>query len=478
MMKLNKRFFLVLFLLVSVGPAVAKTWHTPQDELVEQRQHARNDVRFGELLFQGDEGEPDYVRAVTFLVRAVAQDVDLLVKKKALVLLGKIYYQGGYGVEQDKTAAVGYFEALVSLDTGSPDDMPFVERSLFATAYYYLAKIAYEGDAAGVQDWSQAHANLELALLVSPDGDINFDVQVLLARLFLVGHETLRQNLVQASRHVAQAYEMIQQSPNYFSAEKKAEVFCMQGDLARVGVSDLIEKNYESAFAWYTQAYTLVQETSLRLRYTVALQIAQLFLRGGYNLQRDDTRAIPYLTTVDAQDLYPELRRSAQAVLCTIYFYKGNDLSQRDDSHERDVAQAITCYTYVTQHEHDERRCAQAFLMLGDLYLEQDNSSEAHNCYIQVLELMADDSDDVLYTGAYERATRLMCQSSENVSEQEYDGASESGYAQEGNENDAVVLSEQSGERESDIDTLESLHIAGASFNNSLVASEHESEQE
>ncbi|MDZ4098403.1 MAG: hypothetical protein U1E13_06830, partial [Methylophilaceae bacterium] len=293
MMKLNKRFFLVLFLLGSVGPAVAKLWVTPQDELAQQRQNAQNDVHLGEVLFQGGDGEPDYVRAVVVLARAVAQDVDLLVKKKALVLLGKIYYQGGYGVEQDKTAAVGYFDALVSLDTGSSDDMPFVERSLFATAYYYLAKIAYEGNDAGVQDWSQAHANLELALLVSPDGDINFDVQVLLARLFLVGHETLRQNLVQASRHVAQAYELIQQSPDYFSAEKKAEVFCMQGDLAKAGVSGLIEKNYVSALTWYTQAYTLVQETSLRLCYTVALQVAQLFLRGGYNLQRDDTQAPP-----------------------------------------------------------------------------------------------------------------------------------------------------------------------------------------
>ena len=140
-MKMIKYSILLFLVLASSVPIKAKNWYTPADELADQRQIARNDLHSGELYYEGVDGQaPDYIRAFFFFNRAAQQTVDQFVQRKARLMLGQIYYYGGHGMERNIRAAWHYFNELVGLDAGTPDDIPSDQRLLFATAYYYLAK--------------------------------------------------------------------------------------------------------------------------------------------------------------------------------------------------------------------------------------------------------------------------------------------------------------------------------------------------
>ncbi|MDZ4151779.1 hypothetical protein, partial [Methylicorpusculum sp.] len=102
---MKKELLFVFCLLLSIFSACAITVPTTQAEPSDQAWRAQHDLYEGECLYAGVVGEMNYAGAVASLLRAAEQNVDLLVRKKALVLLGQIYYYGGYGVTQDFVAA-------------------------------------------------------------------------------------------------------------------------------------------------------------------------------------------------------------------------------------------------------------------------------------------------------------------------------------------------------------------------------------
>ncbi len=440
-MNMIKYGMLLFLVLVSTMPIMAKNWYTPADELADQRQIARNDLHSGELYYEGTDGQvPDYMRAFFFFNRAANQTVDQFAQRKASLMLGQIYYYGGHGMERNTGAAWHYFNDLVDLDTATPDDIPFAQRILFATAYYYLAKIEFEGTEEVPQNWNHAQANLELALLASSDTALQFEAYVLLGKMFFLGHETLPKNVVQAARYIAQAEAIIQESPDSFSAEQKADMYIVQGNIAKTGIPGEVESNYVRAFSWYVTAYTVLQDTMHELRFRAALSAAGLLVRGGHGLLRDDNQALFYLKIVDEQSLYPELQNRSRAALCTVYFYRGADLVQKEDC---DSQEALACSTYVAEYDQDYRRRAEAFLRLGDLYVAQDDNLHARDCYVQVLELLVDESDDTVYQDAYQKVLSLTGYASQTSSEVEDASAHESSDEQVGSDRELAATPER-----------------------------------
>lgn len=475
-MKMIKYGTFLFLLLVPNVPIEAKNWYTPADELADQRRVARNDLHSGKLYYEGVDGQaPDYIRAFFFFNRAANQTVDQFVQRRACLMLGQIYYYGGHGMERNTGAAWRYFNELVGLDAGTPDDIPFNQRLLFATAYYYLAKIEFEGSEEIAQNWSHAQASLELALLTSFDTALQFDAYVLLGKMFVLGHETLPQNVLQAANSMVQADIILQTSPDSFSAEQKADFCMVWGDIAKNGISGVVESNYVRAFSWYVNAYTVLQDTTHELRFKAALSAAGLLLRGGHGLSRNENQALFYLKIVDGQDLYPELQRRARDASCTVYFSQGEALLPLAASNERDFQKAIACYTYVSQYEQDDYRRALSFLRLGDLYAAREDRLQARDCYIQVLELLVNESDGDVYQDAYQKVLSLVEHASltpsEVISEQEDSSARESGDEQAG-DREMAATSEQAPEQEP-LNALASLHVDGQKDNQEHTADEH-----
>ena len=360
---MKKQLFFVLCLVLSVFSPCTATLPAFQAELNEQIRGAQSDLHEGECLYAGVVGERNYSHAVAFLLRAAGQNVDLLVRKKALVLLGQIYYYGGYGVTQDFVAAYDFLNAFTCYYQVVSQDVSVVERDLLATAYFYLAAIVSGGNEVITQNGTMAKQFLEKAFQLSSQVVMQVMALVRLGQLFFIGHETLPQDLWLAWGCFSIAHDLIQENPEV-PAELKAEIYCARADIVRVGnPAHQVGKDYIQAVNWYITAYQMLQETDCELRYEVLLRAATLLFEGGYGLQRDVSRAQSYVQHVTEEANGDDLRR------------------------------------------------AKGFLLLGDISVELDDRQQAIDCYIAVLDLTMDEDSrefTLLSTQAEERLSVLV----------------------------------------------------------------------
>ncbi len=140
-MKMGNRVIFVIFLTSPFFYAEDVIPSFEQEIVVERVQNARIDLQRGKDLSEGVAGAPDYAGAVSFFERAANQDVDLWIKKQALAHLGRLYYIGGYGIEQDVVAAWDCFDKFLNLYDFISSALPSADRLLIARAYLSMGDL-------------------------------------------------------------------------------------------------------------------------------------------------------------------------------------------------------------------------------------------------------------------------------------------------------------------------------------------------